>query len=344
MKIHLLTWITVLILPLTLCAAPKFLDQQEAALAIVDDRADPYFSQLQPLEIGAKCGVKDSAKSLAELRETARQTYAAEVKEFTPAEKQMLSWVTKQLQPVVEAEFPLVSRTPWTFLKVSGKLEGGLPHTRGACIVLAEPFLTRMMGGFQPAKLGFLRYFLGKLVLHEQVHVVQRLQPNVFPPLYTKVWGFRRAPHIESHPWLIARNVVNPDGADTGWVYPLKSENGKVRWIWPLLILNGPGGKTEAMPQDFQLVAINVVETGKGFKVQTLADGKPDFHPVAEVPEYARAFPTLDETYHPNEIVADLIASYIAQRSLIPQGARVAEEPSLEKCGASLEWLKANLR
>lgn len=349
MKPPFFAWFFALGLSLSLCveapgATPKFLNQKEASEAIVDDRADPYFSRLQPFEIGAKCLVKDSGKSLPQLQADARKTYAAESREFTPAEKEMLSWVAKEVDAMVEPEFPLVARTPWNFLKVSGKLEGGLPHTRGACIVLSEPVLATMLRYDQPEKRGFLRYILGKLILHEQIHVIQRLHPSLFPPLYTQVWGFRRAERLESHPWLIARNVVNPDGTDTGWVYPLKQENGKVQWIWPLLILNGAEGNTERMPQDFELVAIHVAETATGFKVQTKVDGSPDFQPIANTREYVAAFPTEYETYHPNEIAAEMIASYIAQQSMFPKGVAPRGEPALEKWATSIDWLKKNLR
>jgi len=345
MKRLLFTCFVAFLLPCILRAeaAAVFLSQKEAAAAIVDDRGDPYFSRLQPLEIGVKCLVKDSGKGLEALQGEARKTYASEVLEFTPAEQEMLSWAAKELQVPLEATFPLVAHTPWRFLKVSGKLEGGLPHTRGACIVLAGPFLQNMLGYYTSEQKPFLRYFLCKLILHEQMHVVQRLHPEVFAPLYTKVWGFRRSDQIENHPWLVARNVVNPDGADTCWVYPVRTA-GKVQWIWPILILNGPGGSATRMPQDFQLVAVNVEETAKGFQAKTLPDGKPDFHPNAELPAYAGAFPTLDETYHPNEIAADMVASYFAQQHLLPKGASIKSEPSLEKWATSIDWLKVNLR
>ena len=40
------------------------------------------------------------------------------------------------MQTLLAARAPLYARTPWSFIKLDDRAEGGMPHTRGAHIVM----------------------------------------------------------------------------------------------------------------------------------------------------------------------------------------------------------------
>src|SRR5580693_449405 len=64
----------------------------QARAAIVDETAEPYFKRLQPIEMAAKTGAPVPGQNLAEQQDNCRKRYQDAVQDFTPAEKQAISW------------------------------------------------------------------------------------------------------------------------------------------------------------------------------------------------------------------------------------------------------------
>lgn len=58
---------------------------------------------------------------------------------------------------------------PWRFVVLDGKMEGGMPHTQGGMVCLPTPFLR---GGDDAGLL--------KTLIHEKIHVLQRLLPDLW--------------------------------------------------------------------------------------------------------------------------------------------------------------------
>lgn len=292
----------------TLAVGPTviFLSGDAARAAIVDDAREPYFAQLQPLEIAAKTG-SEIQGSLSAQRTEARKHYQAAVRSFTGAEQEALRAYVQGLQPML-AEYPRFARQPWRFLKVADSIEGGLPHTRADAIILSERVSTGLAGMHQRLSARAALARAGPLLVHEQMHVVQRLDPARFESLYIKVFGLVRTGPLELPAELVANQVANPDGLDCCWLFPLATEPG--HFILPWLVFVETGARRK-MPQDFRMRAVPVVAQGKSYRVLRGADGQTRTRDLLEVTEYVQAFPLTQNFYHPNETAADLFAQLV---------------------------------
>ena len=304
-----------------------FLDQKAAAKAIADDSLDPYFSKLYTLEMSVKTDSPIHGGSLQEQRAECRRRYQAGVRAFTQADQDAARWFIERLHPVVRERYPWLASIPWSFIKVSNSIEGSLPHTRGKHIVISVRTCQQMAtikamgaGSQQAARLAMRTY--GETLLHEQIHVVQRLNPGLFDSLYTQVWKFEKAKIDESNAWLKKYHLVNPDGTDH-WAYPL-GEGADRRYIWPLVLL-APNARH--MPDDFRALAISLEKTATGFR-PTVKDNVPVFDDLDAVDEYQAAFPSVESNYHPNEIAADLI-SWMVMREAFGESSSTPDRETL---------------
>jgi len=344
----LLPALLLLALPLAALAqsapAPRIalLDVAAGRKAIVDDTAEPYFGRLQAAEIQAKTGVVAKGK-LAALRKEARRRYANTVQAFTPEEQEVLRWLVGELHPVMQRDYPLIGRTPWSFLKVAPELEGGFPHTRAGHIVLSTRHLGPAVALYAAGQRDELRLQLGSLLLHEQLHVVQRAHPELFAKLFTELWGFKRLNQLRPGPWLEPRNVVNPDGTDARWVYPV-TQNGQTRWVWPLVILKDLEGTT--LSRNLRKVAVALKDTPGGFQVETAPDGTPRMEELGSLPSLTQRFPDRGDLYHPNEIASSFFATLVTVESLYAEGQfpKEAREKLLKRWEPFRSWLRENLR
>ncbi len=288
----------------------RFLTRSEGQIAILDDSLEPYFEELQPLEMAAKTGSPlDGSRSLVSQQAECKRRYADSVLDFTPEEEAAVRWYIQQILPPLKKQYPLFANTSWSFIKISASIEGGLPHTRGESIILAPVVLESIVELWHDEPQSMSTPQIGELLIHEQMHVFQRTHPDFFTSLYQDLWGFRFTPPIPLNAWLLQHHLANPDAVRCQWVFPLQETNG-TRWIWPLVILKDTT-QLPRMPQDFQMIAVPVKETDQGFR---LLSSKLDFSSVTNLSSldaYVRQFPGTTDIYHPNEASADLFAKIV---------------------------------
>jgi len=321
-----------------------FLDLQAARAAIVDDSAEPYFDKLQPLEMAAKTGSPVPGATLDEQRAECRRRYQAAVQEFTAKEKEDLTWYVSRFQPVLEKQYPLVAKTPWSFIKVSETIEGGLPHTRGPHIILTSRTLPRLAAAREQAPENTALYFEGAVLVHEQLHVVQRAHPDLFARLYSDQWGFQRATNIEGCPWLVEHQMLNPDAVDCGFVFPVMQEKG-IKYIQPLLVL-AKTGPTPVMPRDFRAIAVVVDPVEGGFRVRMGKGEQPLYTELDRVPEYARKVLPANKNFHPAEAAASVFAHIFTLDAFRPEDQVPPDTAKLEEAflGPLSQWFRENLK
>jgi hypothetical protein len=300
--------------------APAFLTAAAARTAIVDEVGEKYFSRLQPMEMAAKTGRPLTAETLAAQRAETRRRYQEGVLDFTAAEKDVIRWYTAAIQPKLERAYPDLARTPWRFIKVANNIEGGLPHTRGDNIVLAAGTVDWLIGMKANEPEAKAVFNASTLLVHELVHVHQRRRPKSYADLYRKEWGFVKAADITITGWMRSRQVMNPDGTDVTWVYPIR-DNGAVRWILPLVVFSDGAGP-KRMPGDFRMIAVTL--RGKAGRFHAIEGGE-SLRALASVPEYAQRFSGVGSIYHPNEIAAELASMTFALDELFPKAAFSAQ-------------------
>jgi hypothetical protein len=280
----------------------KFLNIEEAKAEIINDSIDPYFSRLQPMEMSAKTGSPIEGRTIEEQRQQCRERYQAGVRQFSDEEKEIIRRCVNRVYSVLEKKYPLFAKTPWSFLKVSDEIEGGLPHTRDKYIVLSESTCNRIAAFSRTDPERVFQY--SGLLVHEQMHVFQRVNPDFFDSLYTDMWGFIKAGEIDSCPWLDKHQLINPDGTDCCWVLPVKQAD-DTRYILPLVVF-AEGGNLKRMPNDFRMIAVEMINDNGHFSPKLTGNSKPIFKDLFKVPEYCRVFPTTMNMYHPNESCASV--------------------------------------
>jgi len=319
-----------------------FLDVEEAKAAIIDDSLDPYFDQLQTMEMSAKTGSAISGQTLEEQREQCRKRYQAGVRQFSDDEKEAMRQCVKGLYPALKQEYPLFAEMPWSFLKLSDNIEGGLSHTRDKHIILSERTCKRLTIFHQSAPEQAALSF-GRLLVHEQMHVFQRINPGFFDSLYTDIWGFIKAKEIESCPWLEKHHLANPDGIDCCWVFPIQQEE-STTYILPLVVF-AEGEDLKRLPNDFRMIAVELVKSDGRFRPKDFKDGKPIFRNLLEVGQYRKVFPLTGNVYHPNEACASLFAHVVMFDFFTPKDklAEARREKIASELAPLRKWFIENL-
>jgi len=330
----------VVLAPALLRAAAdvSFADLAAGQAVIAADAA--YFDRLQPMEMEAKTGRPMEATTLEKQRAECRRRYLLAVMEFTPEEQAAIRQTVAYADVAVRRDYSRYSDVSWNFVKIAGNIEGGSPHTRGKHIVLPEPACRWVVNQVRSARgrsVGAI-----ELLLHEKTHVFQRANPELFDSLYTGQWGFVRAKSIQTCPWIVEHQLVNPDAMDCPWVFPVRSENGS-RYIWPLCSLDdGPGPKR--MQDNFAMLAFDVVPDGDGFRVEHDGNGRSTYSDLLSVKEYCRVFGPSTNIYHPHEAAADLFARLVVYDAYRAKWYDAAHRAAQEKTfGPLRDWFRKNL-
>jgi hypothetical protein len=307
-------------------ASVECLSGEAARNAFVADKSEPYFSLLQPREMAAKTGAPIAAGTLQRQREKVRSTYRDAVLDCTPEDLRGLESYIAFIDAAVKPIYPGLVALPWRIVKVKNNIEGGLPHTRGNMIVFSESVLKSIALTAQnkQADPGYLN-----LLIHEQVHVIQRVKPKEFAALYEQQWGFRKVSAIRgADGWIASHQIVNPDAVDVLWVWPVPDTT---KVIWPRVIFAGES-PTPTMPDDFLLVGIELLSTADGYSVSTDKMDVPHFQNLSDESAYIKKFPGVSSLYHPNEIAADYLSDLalwdclMDTRNASPEQQMAAEE------------------
>jgi hypothetical protein len=284
----------------------------EAGVAAFSQPGDAYYANMGLLEIRARMHSPLSGMSLADARVAVRDDDAAKVLAFTDAERVAIHGVVERMQPLLNARAPLYGRTPWSFIKLDDRAEGGMPHTRGPHIVLpkstVEAYTAMHREMTESGKLAVTPRGRSLLV-HEQTHVLERASPTRFEPLFTDVFGFTRMTPALTTPWLDAHTSTNPDGPDVVWAFALDQVGGS-GWIMPVVTV--PDRAVPRMPEDFQALGVEITKTDGGWKVIE-RDGVPKTRELEKIAGYDAHFAFADEDFHPTEIAAVALAHWILQ-------------------------------
>ena len=311
MMTFLMKLILVLMLGMDLAFAETvpdvaFLTIKQGQAAIVDEQIEPYFSLLQTREMSAKTGTQITGATLGAQRDVCRKRYQAAVQEFSDLEQSALLHVVKNTHPFLELNYPVFAALPWRFIKVARTIEGGMPFTLGKCIVLSDQVLPMFLAGeVHPQNPKGLN-----LLLHEQTHVLQRLHPELFIPLFVESWGFVHILHAPTATAdLSVRQLINPDGISSLWVFPLSNE-GRTEVILPQTLLGGdavlPSLHTDIMPY-----ALMVEKQGDDYVYLRDASGGSRSMYLQDARVYSRSFTPSEENFHPNEICAELFSRMV---------------------------------
>jgi hypothetical protein len=205
--------------------------------------------------------------------------------EFTKDEKEILTTYINKVNTKL-CDFPMIDIE---FVKVSSNFEFGYPHTLQKMIILPINFIQQLTTQINPTAL--------TTILHEKIHIIQRIYPSYFTKLYEKKYNFTQINtekvlnnvHLDNY-------IINPDGYDLSWVYPI--EYGKY-FILPYCSYNYVLKRLVTRLIVFDMNR-NILYNGDASATST----------ITGVREFINKFANVGSYYHVNEIAAYDLSEY----------------------------------
>ena len=320
-----------------------FLDKEQASIAILDESFEPYFSKLQRKEISTFVQEK-APRNIDSARAFARMKFSSAVMEFSSREKHILSFVVKKTNRwLLENDINLMANQPWRFIKIQNWLCGGFAHTRGTYIILSQAYLDRLSTDWsdnmtEESELKLVTS-LGGLLVHEQMHSLQRTFKSKFKKLYSENWNFINQ-QIKDEQEIIKDQVSNPDAPIAEWLIPDPEIRDKFYWIRTLITKNI---EIPEMGKDFVDVAFDIFKDKENYSLIKL-NNTISSRPLSELDFYTNSFPVKRGLDHPNEISAYMFSDFF-------KAGYNSKSPFLEKQTNSsdnydlfLSWIKTDMK
>ena len=192
----------------------------------------------------------------------------------------------------------------YRFIKVKESHCAGLAYTRTDCIILNQKKVAQICSARKESDEKTALSHGAALLVHEQLHILQRFYPDRFAPLYEGIWGFVRG-HVAPNAWLTEHQITNPDAPCVEWITVYPGDNGMQRLLWMRTLIMGTGD-VPRLGQDFEAAAVDIEKSENGFRVISDSNGKPVYKPMSHYSEYAERFcPAAKRGLdHPHEIAA----------------------------------------
>ena len=320
----------------------NFLNKKQASIAILDETFEPYFSKLQPREITTFVQEK-SPTSIDSARNFARKKFSSAVLEFSDKEKKIISFVVNKTNHWLRKnEINLMANHPWRFIKIQNWLCGGFAHTRGTYIILSQSYLDRLTKDWSDEMSkkneASLVTGLGGLLVHEQLHSLQRTFPSKFNRLYSNKWNFINA-NVNDENQIIINQVSNPDAPIAQWLIPIEEYQNKFYWVRTLLKKNI---EIPIMGKHFEDVAFEVEKKEGEFyvsKTNSVLKSKP----LSEIDFYKKSFPVKRGLDHPNEISAYMFSEFFKAEFNLKQPFEKAIGIANKNAEQFMEWIKTEM-
>ena len=321
----------------------QFLKKSEGETAILDETFEPYFSQLQVKEISTFVQEK-APQNIDSARAFAKNKFSSAVIDFSEREKEILSFVVKKTNKwLLKNELNSMANHPWRFIKVQNWLCGGFAHTRGTYIILSQVYLDRLskewstdMDKESESK---LILSLGGLLVHEQMHSLQRTFKSKFEKLYSKDWGFLKN-KMPNEIEITRDQVSNPDAPIAEWLIPDPNLEKKFYWVRTLITKDI---EIPVMGKDFEDVVFEIEKKDNTYsivKINNVIASKP----LSELDFYTQSFPIKRGLDHPNEISAYMFSDFFKTGYHAKNPFLKYEKTSNKNSQLFLKWIKTEMK
>lgn len=319
-----------------------FLSKERGQVGILDESFEPYFSILQDREVHAFTKEWSNAKTIEETREFAKNKFQTAVIEFSEKEEECIKFVISKIDSILSGQnIELFEDHPWRFIKVEDWLCGSFAHTRGTYTILSQRYLDKYTSKFSTEmteqEQKDLIVQLGGLLIHEQLHSIQRTHPKLFQTLYTDFWSFDKVSISPNLPELITNQLLNPDAPNADWIY----KNGKkMYWIRVLLDENS---ENPIMGKDFVSVVYEIEIFDGKYYLRMNKKGKPISFKIKKLKKYIKSFPISNGIDHPNEISAYMYSEYFKALVMGDTPFDSAKKSSRKNTELFVNWMHSKL-
>lgn len=322
-----------------------FLDTERAAKAILDESYEPYFSQLQIREIEAFTNSVVPTNNIEEAREYAKKKFSSAVTDFSEDEKKCISFVVDKVNTILlENNINLMAYQPWRFIKIENWLCGGFAHTRGTYIILSQKHIDHLAKTWSDTMTKedekILLQKMGGLLVHEQMHSLQRTFKSKFEDLYTNYWNFTKA-HVLNDSSFRKDQVSNPDAPIAEWLIANPEEANSYYWVRTLL------KETEGIPvmgRDFMDKVFVVKNINGKFSTVASKDSQLIFTNLDAIEFYKNAFPTTRGLDHPNEISAYMFSDYFSTLISNNKPLDSTNDTNLKNLDLFIQWIDKEMK
>ena len=320
----------------------NFLNKEDGSIAILDETFEPYFSKLQVKEISTFVQEK-APKNIDSARAFARMKFSSAVLDFSPKEKQILSFVVNKTNRwLLENKINLMASHPWRFIKIQNWLCGGFAHTRGSYIILSEAYLDRLTTDWSKdmdkESESRLVTSLGGLLVHEQMHSLQRTFKSRFEKLYSRKWNFFKK-QVKDEKQIIINQVSNPDAPIAEWLIP-DPEIGERFYLARTLITKNV--EIPVMGKDFVDLAFEINKNQGSYTVSQ-TNCKLSSRPLSDLDFYTKSFPLKRGLDHPNEISAYMFSAFFKARYNSKEPFLNLNKKANKNTKLFLEWIKTEM-
>ena len=152
-------------------------------------KREAYFESMNPLDIKARA---------AESRQETFNNYIKSVRKPTPHEQKKLKNATVFADELLKP-YHALAQIPWRFLIANDYIEAGFPHTHHDIIIIPKTHLS------SAAHMSLIN-----TLIHEKMHIFQRLNPPMCHKLYLDYWKLKIAGHRDLY-YDTRHSRRNPD-------------------------------------------------------------------------------------------------------------------------------------
>ena len=250
-----------------------------------------YISKISKYEIGFKT---NNHLSKLHQKQKILRFYKANILNFNNDEKEILTFYVKYINKLL-VDYDFITKVKWNFIKLSPVLEKEMPFTLGEHIFIPQQMIENMRLGINNPDI-----FIGHCdtLIHEKLHVIQRMIPNKFKEFYIKHLKSIPIKNLEISDYWKKYHLKNPDGLDIRWVYKHRG-----KYYLPMLIFNNKLGSIK------QIVILLKNFNGKFYTTKHSIN-------AYEFPKFMN-YPRYVSVYHPNEISAYIIPKILLRNKKI---------------------------
>jgi hypothetical protein len=296
-----------------------FLDKEEAAATIIQDKTDGFFEKVTASEMSIQLKRSLNNDDTAEKMQNEYMAFLKDdVVNFTEDEVKFVSEIFDEVFKTCQLVDKNIFPTQLKLIKTSAKHYGeSVFYTRENCIVIP----------FNELKKKNRKDFLYTMY-HELFHVYSRLNPAKSKILYQLIgfesFGFENLIFPEE---LGKRVFFNPDGVDFAQKISLKTDEGSIYAI-PIIYANHVGF-TASKPDFFGYLAFNLYQVKPAAGRWTIITKEDGFSSTLDINKFPDFFGQIKDNteyiIHPDEVLADNFAFVLQSKNDPTVGAKFSK-------------------
>jgi len=260
------------------------------------------------------------ARNIKKSRSELVSHYCKNIVPFTDTEKENITQLIESMIKLLEGKNAkgIYLLKTWKFAKYKDIIENGYPHTHGDILFLPQWYVNGINSKSNLNK----NMNIIKILIHEKIHILQRLNKVDFNTLYTKYWNFTKVDSIRNIKTISKLIRNNPDVESNNYLFKL-NEN---KYILPVSIFNKDYEDISNL-EEVEYVGVYVKKENNRYSISIPIK----MEKLNNIEKYYRFFGKTDNHYHPNELSAELISDYYlnyinSNNKSIPKGAKLLAE------------------